>query len=173
MSDNINIIEIIKNIPNNLELTGSMLIVALVGILIVLVELGILAVLIQGISKIVRALEGAVSKKSAAPAARHHIEVFSTEAFFICFDPDVRLHHCRSHNAVELVFFKHSAHKAERTVGRFAFKRFVKSLVYRYGIYFFCHLRTSPFGIRRSAQRLQHMLCGRRAVCLLFQRIRF
>ncbi len=48
MSDNINIIEIIKNIPNNLELTGSMLIVALVGILIVLVELGILAVLIQG-----------------------------------------------------------------------------------------------------------------------------
>ena len=66
MSDNINIIEIIKNIPNNLELTGSMLIVALVGILIVLVEL---AVLIQGISKIVRALEGAVSKKSAAPAA--------------------------------------------------------------------------------------------------------
>ena len=69
MSDNINIIEIIKNIPNNLELTGSMLIVALVGILIVLVELGILAVLIQGISKIVRALEGAVSKKSAAPAA--------------------------------------------------------------------------------------------------------
>mgnify|MGYP001347291668 CR=1 FL=1 len=45
MSDNINIIEIIKNIPNNLELTGSMLIVALVGILIVLVELGILAVL--------------------------------------------------------------------------------------------------------------------------------
>ena len=54
MSDNINIIEIIKNIPNNLELTGSMLIVA---------------VLIQGISKIVRALEGAVSKKSAAPAA--------------------------------------------------------------------------------------------------------
>ena len=99
MSDNINIIEIIKNIPNNLELTGSMLIVALVGILIVLVELGILAVLIQGISKIVRALEGAVSKKSAAPAARHHIEVFSTEAFFICFDPDVRLHHCRSHNA--------------------------------------------------------------------------
>ena len=50
MSDNINIIEIIKNIPNNLELTGSMLIVALVGILIVLVELGILAVLIQGIS---------------------------------------------------------------------------------------------------------------------------
>ena len=39
MSDNINIIEIIKNIPNNLELTGSMLIVALVGILIVLVEL--------------------------------------------------------------------------------------------------------------------------------------
>ena len=68
MSDNINIIEIIKNIPNNLELTGSMLIVALVGILIVLVELGILAVLIQGISKIVRALEGAVSKKSAAPA---------------------------------------------------------------------------------------------------------
>lgn len=69
MSDNINIIEIIKNIPNNLELTGSMLIVALVGILIVLVELGILAVLIQGISKIVRALEGAVSKKSTAPAA--------------------------------------------------------------------------------------------------------
>ena len=69
MSDNINIIEIIKNIPNNLELTGSMLIVALVGIVIVLVELGILAVLIQGISKIVRALEGAVSKKSAAPAA--------------------------------------------------------------------------------------------------------
>ena len=69
MSDNINIIEIIKNIPNNLELTGSMLIVAVVGILIVLVELGILAVLIQGISKIVRALEGAVSKKSAAPAA--------------------------------------------------------------------------------------------------------
>lgn len=69
MSDNINIIEIIKNIPNNLELTGSMLIVALVGILIVLVELGILAVLIQGISKIVRALEGAVSKKSAVPAA--------------------------------------------------------------------------------------------------------
>ena len=69
MSDNINIIEIIKNIPNNLELTGSMRIVALVGILIVLVELGILAVLIQGISKIVRALEGAVSKKSAAPAA--------------------------------------------------------------------------------------------------------
>lgn len=69
MSDNINIIEIIKNIPNNLELTGSMLIVALVGILIVLVELGILAVLIQGISKIVRALEGAVSKKPAAPAA--------------------------------------------------------------------------------------------------------
>ena len=69
MSDNINIIEIIKNIPNNLELTGSMLIVALVGILFVLVELGILAVLIQGISKIVRALEGAVSKKSAAPAA--------------------------------------------------------------------------------------------------------
>lgn len=69
MSDNINIIEIIKNIPNNLELTGSMLIVALVGILIVLVELGILAVLIQGISKIVRALEGAVSKKSVAPAA--------------------------------------------------------------------------------------------------------
>lgn len=68
MSDNINIIEIIKNIPNNLELTGSMLIVALVGILIVLVELGILAVLIQGISKIVRALEGAVSKKSVAPA---------------------------------------------------------------------------------------------------------
>ncbi len=69
MSDNINIIEIIKNIPNNLELTGSMLIVALVGIVIVLVELGILAVLIQGISKIVRALEGTVSKKSAAPAA--------------------------------------------------------------------------------------------------------
>lgn len=69
MSDNINIIEIIKNIPNNLELTGSMLIVALVGIVIVLVELGILAVLIQGISKIVRALEGAVSKKPAAPAA--------------------------------------------------------------------------------------------------------
>lgn len=69
MSDNINIIERIKNIPNNLELTGSMLIVALVGIVIVLVELGILAVLIQGISKIVRALEGAVSKKSAAPAA--------------------------------------------------------------------------------------------------------
>ncbi len=69
MSDNINIIEIIKNIPNNLELTGSMLIVALVGILIVLVELGILAVLIQGISKIVRALEGAVSKKPAVPAA--------------------------------------------------------------------------------------------------------
>ena len=69
MSDNINIIEIIKNIPNNLELTGSMLIVALVGILIVLVELGILAVLIQGISKIVRALEGAVSKKSAVPPA--------------------------------------------------------------------------------------------------------
>lgn len=69
MSDNINIIEIIKNIPNNLELTGSMLIVALVGILIVLVELGILAVLIQGISKIVRALEGAVSKKSTVPAA--------------------------------------------------------------------------------------------------------
>lgn len=69
MSDNINIIEIIKNIPNNLELTGSMLIVALVGIVIVLVELGILAVLIQGISKIVRALEGAVSKRSAAPAA--------------------------------------------------------------------------------------------------------
>ena len=69
MSDNINIIEIIKNIPNNLELTGSMLIVALVGILIVLVELGILAVLIQGISKIVRALEGAVSKKSVVPAA--------------------------------------------------------------------------------------------------------
>lgn len=69
MSDNINIIEIIKNIPNNLELTGSMLIVALVGILIVLVELSILAVLIQGISKIVRALEGAVSKKPAAPAA--------------------------------------------------------------------------------------------------------
>ena len=69
MSDNINIIEIIKNIPNNLELTGSMLIVALVGILIVLVELGILAVLIQGISKIVRALEGAVSKKPAAPPA--------------------------------------------------------------------------------------------------------
>lgn len=69
MSDNINIIEIIKNIPNNLELTGSMLIVALVGIVIVLVELGILAVLIQGISKIVRALEGAVSKKSAVPAA--------------------------------------------------------------------------------------------------------
>ena len=69
MSDNINIIEIIKNIPNNLELTGSMLIVALVGILIVLVELGILAVLIQGISQIVRALEGAVTMKSAAPAA--------------------------------------------------------------------------------------------------------
>ena len=72
MSDNINIIEIIKNIPNNLELTGSMLIVALVGIVIVLVELGILAVLIQGISKIVRALEGAFSKKSAAPAAAAH-----------------------------------------------------------------------------------------------------
>ena len=82
MSDNINIIEIIKNIPNNLELTGSMLIVALVGILIVLVELGILAVLIQGISKIVRALEGAVSKKSAAPSLlpQHRAQAFSLSA---------------------------------------------------------------------------------------------
>ena len=54
MSDNINIIEIIKK--------------ALM-IAILLLNFGILAVLIQGISKIVRALEGAVSKKSAAPAA--------------------------------------------------------------------------------------------------------
>lgn len=71
MSDNINIIEIIKNIPNNLASTKEGIIVAILGIIIVLVELGMLAVLIQGISKIVRALEGiATGKKeqSAAPA---------------------------------------------------------------------------------------------------------
>lgn len=69
MSDNINIIDIIKNIPNNLELTSQMLIVAVLGIVIVIVELGVLAVLIQGISKAVRALESAASKKTEAPAA--------------------------------------------------------------------------------------------------------
>ncbi len=69
MSDNINIIEIIKNIPNNIATTKDMLIVAVVGIVIVLVELGILAVLIQGISKIVRAIEGlATGTKTQNPA---------------------------------------------------------------------------------------------------------
>lgn len=69
MSDNINIIEIFKNIPNNIATTKDMLLVAIVGIIIVLVELGILAVLIQGISKIVRALEGLATGKKEQPAA--------------------------------------------------------------------------------------------------------
>lgn len=72
MSDNINIIEIIKNIPNNIATTKDMLIVAVAGIVIVLVELGILAVLIQGISKIIRAIEGlatGIKTQNTAPAA--------------------------------------------------------------------------------------------------------
>lgn len=72
MSDNINIIEIIKNIPNNIATTKDMLIVAVAGIAIVLVELGILAVLIQGISKIVRAIEGLATgtkTQNTTPAA--------------------------------------------------------------------------------------------------------
>ncbi len=74
MSDNINIIEIIRNIPNNIATTKDMLIVAIVGIVIVLVELGILAVLIQGISKIVRALESAVDGKKAETASSVPVE---------------------------------------------------------------------------------------------------
>lgn len=86
MSDNINIIEIIKNIPNNLASTKEGIIVAILGIIIVLVELGILAILIQGISKIVRALEGiATGKKeqsaapvTAAPAAAPAVQPASS-----------------------------------------------------------------------------------------------
>lgn len=86
MSDNINIIEIIKNIPNNLASTKEGIIVAILGIIIVLVELGILAILIQGISKIVRALEGiATGKKeqsaapvTAAPAAAPAVQSASS-----------------------------------------------------------------------------------------------
>lgn len=74
MSDNINIIEIFKNIPNNLATTKEMLIVAVVGILIVIIELGILAVLIQGISKIVRALESAVGGKKEESASHVPVE---------------------------------------------------------------------------------------------------
>ena len=75
MNDSINLIEILKNIPNNVSTVVSYIPTALTGVLVVMAELVLLAVAILVISKLIRLGENAFGKKETvtevktAPAA--------------------------------------------------------------------------------------------------------
>ncbi|MGN0543883.1 MAG: OadG family protein [Acutalibacteraceae bacterium] len=66
MNDSINLIEILKNIPNNVSTTVSYIPTALTGVLVVMAELVLLAVAILVISKLIRLGENAFGKKKTA-----------------------------------------------------------------------------------------------------------
>ena len=66
MNDSINLIEILKNIPNNVSTVVSYIPTALTGVIVVMAELVLLAVAILVISKLIRLGENAFGKKETA-----------------------------------------------------------------------------------------------------------
>lgn len=68
MNDSINLIEILKNIPNNVSTLVEYIPTALMGILVVMAELVLLAIAILVISKIIRLGEKTFSKKDKKEA---------------------------------------------------------------------------------------------------------
>lgn len=67
MNDSLNIIEILKNIPNNFETAAAYLPTAFTGMAVVMAELALIAVAILAVSRIARLAERKTKKSPPSP----------------------------------------------------------------------------------------------------------